>query len=618
NLEFNLKLKEADQYTKAEYENFTKINENLAKVQAAVGSMITDVNLLTKAALEGRLSTRADATKHNGEYAKIVTGVNHTLDSVIGPLNVTADYVDRIGKGVIPAKITDTYNGDFNTIKNNINNCIDGLGGLVESNTVLQKLALNDYTSTVNGKYQGIYADVATATNETHKRLVHLQTTMEDLSNGDLRELDGYKKIGKRSENDKLIPAVIAAMEAINLLVADANMLAKAAVEGKLSTRADIIKHKGDYAKVIKGVNDTLDAVAKPIEEAMRISEAYSKGDLTVRVGIQTSGDFNHFAQTLDQTGVGLTATVREINGQVNSLAAALEEATASIEEVMSGTNTLADGASTISTNTENGAQGVKQILKAMEDLSSAVTEVSSKAEATSNLALKADEQSKKGQDLAVKAGTSMVHVTQASQDVAAIIKDIKSQMEQIGKIVQLIQNIADQTNLLALNAAIEAARAGEAGRGFAVVATEVKALAQNSQSSAESISEMIATLQKKSENAVVAMESATKEVVNGTTQVDEALKSFKDIVTSVGDITTNIQHVASATEEQSATVEELTATITEVHQMIDKVAKEAQNSASATGEVKSSMEQIGKVIENVNSISQGVNKQMNKFKVEN
>ena len=74
---------------------------------------------------DGKLATRADAAKHQGDFRKIVQGVNDTLDAVIGPLNVAAEYVDRISKGDIPAKITDNYNGDFNEIKNNLNQCID-------------------------------------------------------------------------------------------------------------------------------------------------------------------------------------------------------------------------------------------------------------------------------------------------------------------------------------------------------------------------------------------------------------------------------------------------------------------------------------------------------------
>jgi len=87
----------------------------------AVNALTRDAFMLAEAAVQGRLATRADASQHHGDYRKIVEGVNDTLDAVIGPLNVSADYVDKISKGAIPAKITDPYNGDFNTIKNNLN-----------------------------------------------------------------------------------------------------------------------------------------------------------------------------------------------------------------------------------------------------------------------------------------------------------------------------------------------------------------------------------------------------------------------------------------------------------------------------------------------------------------
>jgi methyl-accepting chemotaxis protein len=81
--------------------------------------------------LEGKLAVRADAAKHQGDFRKVIEGFNLTLDNVIKPLNVSAEYVDRISKGDIPPKITDTYHGDFNEIKNNLNVCIDAISRLV-------------------------------------------------------------------------------------------------------------------------------------------------------------------------------------------------------------------------------------------------------------------------------------------------------------------------------------------------------------------------------------------------------------------------------------------------------------------------------------------------------
>lgn len=103
------------------------INETFEQVRANLKSLITDMNQLAVAATEGQLSTRADASRHGGDFRKIVEGVNQTLEAVIGPLNVSAKYVEQISKGDVPPKITDTYRGDFNTIKNNLNVLIDAM-----------------------------------------------------------------------------------------------------------------------------------------------------------------------------------------------------------------------------------------------------------------------------------------------------------------------------------------------------------------------------------------------------------------------------------------------------------------------------------------------------------
>ena len=94
---------------------------SMIKVVDTLRSLVGEANMLTEAAVQGKLETRGAASKFEGGYRQIVQGVNDTLDAVIGPLNVAAEYVDRISKGEIPKPITDNYNGDFNEIKNNLN-----------------------------------------------------------------------------------------------------------------------------------------------------------------------------------------------------------------------------------------------------------------------------------------------------------------------------------------------------------------------------------------------------------------------------------------------------------------------------------------------------------------
>jgi methyl-accepting chemotaxis protein len=112
---------------------------SMGSVVETLRRLVTEAETLTDAAVKGQLSTRGNAEAFQGGYRDIVNGVNETLDAVIGPLNMTAEYVERISKGNIPPKITETYLGDFNEIKNNLNNCIDVMDGLIGETSKLAK-----------------------------------------------------------------------------------------------------------------------------------------------------------------------------------------------------------------------------------------------------------------------------------------------------------------------------------------------------------------------------------------------------------------------------------------------------------------------------------------------
>jgi len=274
------------------------------EMTAILGAMADETRSLAAAAVEGRLGNRGNAGQFEGGYREIVQGINETLDAVIGPLKMAADYVDRIGKGDIPARITGTYRGDFNEIKNNLNACIDGLGGLLEANAVMQCLAVNDLTRKVEGQYLGVFADVARAVNDTRDRLSHIRQTVVNISKGELSDLEDFRRLGngegRRSANDELVPGFIRMMEAIGALVDDADALSRSAVEGRLATRADASRHAGQFRKVIEGVNATLDAVIGPLNMAAEYVDRISKGDIPPAIADAYAGDFNEIKLNLN------------------------------------------------------------------------------------------------------------------------------------------------------------------------------------------------------------------------------------------------------------------------------------------------------------------------------
>ncbi len=610
----------ADEETKQVHATFTQIYDSLGECAKAINHLITDANQLSTAAVQGKLDTRADASKHHGDYRKIVQGVNDCLDAVIGPLNVAAEYVDRISKGDIPAKISDTYNGDFNEIKNNLNNCVDAVNALVADANLLAKAAVEGKLDTRAdaSKHHGDYKKIVEGVNHTLDAVIGPLNVaaeyVDRISKGDIpaRITDNYNGDFNEIKNN-----LNNCIDAVNLLVADANMLAKAADQGKLKTRADASKHSGDYKKIVDGVNQTLDSVIEPVNEALRVSKGYATQDFTTRVdpNLKVPGDWLAFKEALNNIGIAVSAAVNNISTEVSELAASAEEANASVEEVSAGAGQVSRNTSAVSNNVERSMAGINQVQKAMEDLSRTIQEVATRADVTAQLVQDTTMYSKEGMDLAQKTENGMQGITKSSNDVNVIILEIKGQMDKISEIVNLITDLANQTNLLALNAAIEAARAGDAGRGFAVVATEVKSLAVESRASAEKIADMINSLQTQTNSAVDAVASANTGVKQGSQALQDTLSSFSKIVTSIDQISKNISDVAAAAEEQAASVEEVTASVNEVGGLMQSTSKESTDAAAASEESAAAIDQITKVIGNVNNIVDKVTKEVSKFK---
>src|ERR1039457_6914388 len=280
-----------------------KMKQAVNNVAVALQNMAKDVSLLTQAALEGKLATRADAAKHQGDFKKVIEGFNLTLDNVIKPLNVSAEYVDRISKGDIPPKITDSYNGDFNEIKNNLNACIDAISRVVADGVALTQAALEGKLATRAdaSKHQGDFRKVIEGFNLTLDNVIKpLNVSAEyvdRISKGDIppKITDAYNGDFNEIKNN-----LNTCIDALSRVVADGVTLTQAALEGKLATRADASKHQGDFRKVIEGFNLTLDNVIKPLNVSAEYVDRISNGDIPPKITDAYNGDFNEIKNNLN------------------------------------------------------------------------------------------------------------------------------------------------------------------------------------------------------------------------------------------------------------------------------------------------------------------------------
>jgi methyl-accepting chemotaxis protein len=364
---------------------------------------------------------------------------------------------------------------------------------------------------------------------------------------------------------------------AVNAMMADAIMLSQAALEGRLSTRADASKHQGDYRKVVEGVNKTLDAVIGPLNvsakyvqdisaglvEASDVLQAMADNDYTRRVSENETrvkitdtynGDFNTIKNNLNaciealasvgaatnKTADTLRASMKSIAQNAQSLSSSSQQLAATSQQMSSNAEETSAQANTVATATQQVTTNLNSVATGAEEMSSTVQSISSNAGEAAKIAGEA-----------VKTATS----------ANATVAKLGESSAEIGQVIKVITSIAQQTNLLALNATIEAARAGEAGKGFAVVANEVKELAKQTAKATEDISQKITAIQDDTKLAV------------------ESIGSITGIINQINDISGTI---ATAVEEQSATTNEMSRNVQEAAKGSGEISHNIQGVATA------------------------------------
>ncbi len=464
-------------------------------MMSKIENVAMEIRALTQQVSEGKLNARGNADEFKGGWRELVMGLNGLIDAFVLPIHVTATYIDHISKGDIPAKITDHYKGDFNEIKNNLNTCIDVVNGLVAETVMLTenaaqgnlsirgsadnfgggyarivkginatldavigplnvaaqyvfRISQGDFPEIITDQYKGDFNEIKTNINRLISNLQATVQVAEKIAGGDLSA-----QVNILSEKDILGKSLAKMVKTIQEIVSDINRLTTAASEGKLDVRGDADKFGGEYAKIIRGVNDTIDAVVGPLNVTADYVERISKGEIPEKISDDYKGDFN--------------TTRNNLNLMIEKLSHFGTHVQQTAERMASGSEELSAAAAQVSQGTSQQAASIEEVSSSMEEISTMVAQNAENAKQSSEIAIKTAKYAGEGR----KAVNETVHA-----------------MKSISDKIRIIEEIARQTNMLALNAAIEAARASEHGKGFAVVAAEVRKLAERSQSAAKEI----------------------------------------------------------------------------------------------------------------------------------
>ena len=301
-------------------------------------------------------------------------------------------------------------------------------------------------------------------------------------------------------------------------------------------------------------------AILRLLDELSSLAD----GDLTVQATV-TEDITGAIADSINYAVDALRGLVATINSSAISLDGAARQTQALAQHLAKA----------------SGAQS-KQIAAATETaghVAAATEEVSGNAERAADVARHSVDVAHKGGEAVRRTIDGMNAIRETIQDTSKRIKRLGESSQEIGNIVELINDIAEQTNILALNASIQASMAGEAGRGFAVVADEVQRLAERAATATKQIEVLVRTIQTDTNEAVVSMERSTTDVVGGALLAENAGAALEEIEQVSNQIASLVQNISASSRQQSGAVQNIARNM----QVLKEISAQTADSTSAT-----------------------------------
>jgi methyl-accepting chemotaxis protein len=360
-------------------------------------------------------------------------------------------------------------------------------------------------------------------------------------------------------------------------------------------------------SRIAKGIaaGDLAQDVQEIEVEQLCVSSADEVGRMTQSFNELATG-MVEMSHSFKQMAAGLRASISQIDQGAQQVASASTQIAAASGQAKQSANTLSASSEEVTATIHEMAASIRQVSANAQTQSAAATETSasvtqmvsslrSTAENVRQLATltaSANEAAQTGQRTLAGANANMQRISISVESAGQAISVLGARAENIGKIVETIDDIADQTNLLALNAAIEAARAGQHGLGFAVVADEVRKLAERSARSTKEISEIITAIQRESRAAVAQMDESNQ-IVRDSLRDTAATEALQTILSVVERIVRRTQEIEAATSEQSAGAEQIAQATQDLTRLTQEISAATEEQSTGLAEVVRAMEQL-------------------------
>jgi len=381
-----------NEITKDYQGDFNIIKTNLNACGAAIKALVVDGNMLAKAAEDGVLSARADATQHLGEYRKVIEGLNATLDAIVTPLNMAANNLDSIARGDIPDRITDRYNGDFNNIKDNLNTCIGSINALV-SDVQMLATAANEGRVSVRADanaHQGDFRKIVEGVNDTLEMIVTpiatVKVAVETIGTAAKEIAQGNADLSRRTEEQAAsLEKTAASMEELSSTVKQNADNAKQA--NQLATAASGVAIQGGevVAEVVTTMAD-INASAKKIEDIISVIDgiAFQTNILALNAAVE--------AARAGEQGRGFAVVAGEVRNLAQRSASAAKEIkeliTDSVNKTAAGTKQVENAGNTM----HEIVTSVKRVTDIISEIAAASTEQSAGIEQVNEAIMKMDD----------------------------------------------------------------------------------------------------------------------------------------------------------------------------------------------------------------------------------